>query len=163
MPTRSLMLFSLAICTSLASAGATPQVLYRQSPAQGDAFVSSTALGGFPFDDLRTADSFMNDGDWALTSVAWWGGDETNSPAPPLANIQSFEITLYNPASFSDPTPGSVIHSETVTLAATNPVATGETVGSGGAPEFRFEHAFESPVLLFFDQTHPVWLSISAN
>jgi hypothetical protein len=163
MGTRSLAPVALTLVSTIAHAGVNPRVLYSQTPSSGTAHVSSTGVGGVPFDDVRTADSFANDGDWAIFSVVWWGGDQTNAPPTPLSNIESFEITFYNPTSFNNPTPGTVIHTETVTLGATGAAATGNTVGEQGAPEFRFEHAFDAPIFVLFNQVPPVWISIAAN
>lgn len=147
---------------SLALAGAPNDLLYIQNPAQGAAFISSTGPGGaFTFDDRRRADTIAPDFGLPLPArvyrIDWWGGDESDFPATPLANIASFNIRAYS--DFPPSAPATVIFDQTVSVSDLTITATGSTVGLLGAPEFRF--SFESDTQLFGSNAQ--WISIAAN
>ena len=145
-----------------AYAGTPNDLLYIQNPAPGPAFISSTGPGGaYTFDDRRRADTIAPNFGLPLPArvhrIDWWGGDETDFPSNPLANIASFNIRAYS--DFPPSAPATVIFDRTIDIADLTIAATGGTVGLLGAPEFRF--SFESDTRLFGSNAY--WISIAAN
>ncbi len=129
---------SLAVCAlTLWSAGAAcaQESLYAQPPIAGTAASISITTGNntFAFADRRLADNFTTDVGFDITRVRWWGGPESSSASPPLANIVGFEIDFFE----ADFTP---LASFTVSLAEANPeLVPGQTVGFLNAPMHVFE------------------------
>lgn len=162
---RLILCAASVLIASSSFAGVPNDLLYMQAPAAGAAFISSTGPGGdFTFDDRRRADNIGPDtGGLPLAArvfrIDWWGGDESNAPSIPLSNIASFNIRAYD-SNGTGGAPGNILFDRAVNISATNPTATGGTVGLLGAPEFYFSYVSNTGPLFFANAS---WISIAAN
>lgn len=157
---RVLILTPLLMIAASATAGLVPDnLIYRQPPSPGPGFVSSTRPGGaLLHPDARTADSLLIPIPARVYRIDWWGGDEVEPLfAPPLWNIESFNIRIYG--DFAPDTPMTLLAEHNVGIDDLDIVETGGTAGEFGGPEFRF--SFRSDTELFDGLA--MWISIAAE
>ncbi|MFM9957371.1 MAG: hypothetical protein ACKVZJ_04810 [Phycisphaerales bacterium] len=127
--------------------GATPragaQVVYSQianDPCGFGFFSSSVAR---PNRNFKHADDFVIAGGASIERVRWWGQSE-GRVALSLANFSAFKVEIFT-SNTAGTIPVSLLRSETFTVAATGPTATGRVAFDSGATEFRHEVALGTP------------------
>lgn len=126
-----------------ASGAADAQVAYTQAPSDpcGFGFFSSSVPR--PNRNFKHADDFSIAGGAMIERVRWWGLSE-GRVRPDLGNFSSFKIEVFT-SNTAGTLPVALLRSETFTVSATSPVATGRVAFDSGATEFRHEVALGTP------------------
>lgn len=145
---------AMSVC---APAGFGSVILFQQAPPVGGTAVSiSISTGGNPFSfaNRRAADNFTLGDLSDVTSLRFWGGDESDAPSPPLRNLRGFNIQVFAADPVGNPGP-VLFDSGLVPLASTSPTREGTLlVGLNLAPMYRFDYTLPAPLRLQPDTTY---------
>lgn len=157
----------IKVCAFAAALAATSGVVvaddlvYSQPQVPGAPAGISLTEGGndFGFADRRRADNFTLGLPSDVDFIRFWGGTESDFfGADNISNVESFNIRIFDD---NAGVPGSIIFEDNISLAATNPTLTGETVGFLNASMYRFEAPLSATVSLAANT--PYWVSVAAD
>lgn len=144
----------------LAGHVAAQDIVYSQPQSEGSAAISLTQGNNqFSFANRRRADNFSLNDVSIIETVRFWGGTESDFFGPAnLSNVAGFNIQI-----FSDQAglPGTLVAEQTVSLAGTGPMLTGENVGLLNASMYQFEASLSTSVQL--EAGTQYWISIAAD